>query len=848
MNKITYAGLIQVLLILFCVREYNPFKDYSNVELVISNETISFGDTVEIFSTQSFSMAVAFSDLVDSLTVTIDNNRLWSDTTIVPSLNTTYPLPFSLYAAGEIQVLFCVFLKNGGIDSSFHYFHAVSPLEPDSVTGFLGSETILSTTGVKDIDVVYTWNFGDVNIVATQKKIDTVIFISPVFGHKGVIKVKEKSGSHISPGVPFYYSFQDTTFPTIVCKNSTISNDTVTTGNNTFTFLVAITDQGGRMVDSASILNNPFTYVDKDRKLYATRFLSLSDYTVSNPLEITVTAIDNIGSEYTSNKTEKTYWLVYDSTVVDEDIILINIAGITDTTTTADTLFYIYGDIWNFSLDTLTLYCALNDSGILPVDTIRPHKSQNWNRLFSLTKKGENTVTLYATKIDNSTVLASESRVIYYDPDIPDTAGPIIAEIIINDSIYVKDNTLTVVADSSVKISVKAYDQVSQITSLLIDNIAAESHPQQLLWIRENVAVPHDPSHKITIYARDDSSHETITSFRCMSNTKPELDIKDSLATSLLYVGKTYYDTIFTYDPDHDPVTVTVLYKGSWSVNGSYLFMKPTPADIGPDSITFHLADNYEKSDTITWNFIVAQDTIESIAFKSSVYSLLPKTLRAEKDTMSFTITPDHVANNPTPEIRYIAAVEPPVDTLLLDTTSTTGGSVTWLPHLEDTGSQTLRLTVKDFLEHSHTIYHPFTVVSDSSSDPVLMVKSILLPENDTTSHTQGDTISLTQDDTVQLCYYILDTLSSVKNYKVTIKQSNFADEFIVNDTMFTHTIYHDTSIAGDYVTVTVTDTVHRQRTSTFTLYIKYLGNGLQRKISGMQDTVLFRKREMIVD
>ncbi len=845
MNKITYL-LILVTLILYCVQEYNPYDDYTNVEVVISDQTVSFGDTVEIFSTQSFTIAVAFSELVDSVLITIDSNRLWSDTTIIPAINTQYTLPFSFHAAGEMNVRILSYLDNNEIDSSFNHFYAISPLIPDSVTGYLGSEVILSTKGVKDIDVVYSWDFGDGNPFETQKTIDTIIFIEPVFGHSGNLTVKEKNGVHSSPATPFFFSFQDTTFPTIICKNTSVSNDTVASGNIAFTFMVEIKDQGGRRVDSASILNNPFTYIDKDRKLYATRFFSLSSYTITNPLPITVLAIDNIGSEYASNKTEKTYWLYYDSTIVSEEIILINIAGITDTVSTADTLFYIYGDIWNFTLDTLALNLSLNDSIILPEDTVSPQNSQNWNRLFTLTKKGENTIKAYATKKGSNTIIASETRIIYYDPDIPDTAGPIIAEIIVNDSLYVKDNSLVVVADSSVKICVKAYDQVSQITTLLIDNVQATSHPQQLLWIRDNVIVPHDPSNTITIYAEDDSSHETVASFPIMVNKKPELDVKDSLSTSLLYVGKTYRDTIFAYDPDHDPVSVTMIHNGSWTVSGSFLSITPTAADVGPDSIRFLLTDHYEKSDTITWKYLVVQDTVAHINFKSSIYSILPKTLRAEKDTMSFTITPEHVENSPTPDIRYIVSIESPIDTLLLDTTSTSGGSVTWLPHTQDIGYQTLRLTVVDFLQNSHTIYHPFTVLPDSSSDPFLRVTSILLPDNDTTSHTQGDTITLTSVDTAILQYFIIDTISLEYNYKITVQQSNFVDEFIVNDTMFTHEIYHDTAISFDSVTVTVTDTLHRQRSASFTLYIEY-ASGLHRPDESTEGMLLLgRKRKRL--
>lgn len=812
--------VIVCVLALACVMEYNPYEDHSNVEIVISDLTVSPGDTIEIFDTKDLTFHVAFAELVDSVTVYIDSNRLWTDTALAPEVNTKYTLPVSFYSAGAMNIRMLTFHNNNTIDTIQSWFYAISPIVPDSVNGYLGRDCIVSTRGVKDKDVVYCWKFGAGKALEKKNPTDTFHFDSPVPGHTGTLTVREESGSHTSEPVRFYYLFQDTTFPIIICKNSNISNDTIKTGDESFTLMVEIKDQGDRKVDSASVQGDTFSYFDETEMLYASRFPGMPFFTVDTPRQLNVIAIDNVNPEYPGNYTRKTFWVYYDSTISEDKIIRINIIGLSDTVFTADTLIFIHGEILNSTSYTLTLHLELNDSIIQPQDTVEPQSTQQWSRLFKVTKLGKNTVDVYATRKDSTAVLASELRFIYYDPDMIDTANPVIAEMIVNDTIFVKNNMPVIIADSSCKISIRAYDLGSSIASLLIDNIPAVASPQELLWVRENVPVPHDTSKPVTVYAVDDSGNGAEASMHVIYNRKPIME--NSLKTMLMYVDSAYYDTIYTYDPDHDNVTVKIIDSASWTINDNYLYSKPSLSDTGKDSIRFILYDGYEYSDTIIWEFTIAvkADTTSPVSLIVSIDDSLPDVLKAQKDSLSITINQNFAVKG-TPPYSFTVSVDPPVDTVLLN--NQLQGKLLWKPQQNDIGLQRVRLTVRDAKQTSHTVYHQITVLPSSiTPDPSLSATAVFKPDNDTVKLDNADTVTLASSDTAVIYYTIIDTLSPVKNYRVTIRQSGFLDQFIVNDTVFTHMIVHKTGLARDSVLVTVTNAVNR-RAASFKIYVKYL-------------------------
>lgn len=565
-NKIFWFSAILVINSINCIKEYNPYKDYSNVEVVIKNQSVAFGEDINIFSTQSLTLIAGFAELIDSITISIDSNRLWKDTTFIPKPSTEYTIPFSFFTTGNMYVTIKTLLGNGTIDSIYNKYTVVSPLRPESVTGYLGSETIISTKGVKDNDILYVWDFGEKNIVKTQKTQDVTIFNRPIHNHYGTLCVKEFNSTLQSPAVTFYFTLQDTIFPTIVSENSNLKDSMIATGNESFTFIANIYDQAKRLVDSASIQGISFAYFDRERELYASRFFNIPSYTKSNPLKIIVNAFDNIGTEYNTNITRKNYYVYYDSTLTPENIVLIKISGIDEHITTAKTDYYLYGDIWNNTRDTLIMQITLNDSVISSNDTINPDLLQNWNEILSLSQKGENLVTVSAKNKGSNNITASEKRIIYYVPDFSDSSGPIIIELIVNDTIFIKNKNLTIIHDSLVSISVRASDQVSDIKNLSVNNISASPDAEKLLWKCKDIIVTHNPLDSITVHAVDDSGHETTISYAILFNSTPSLDImKDSLRVSNLIAGTTYLDTIYYFDPDkEDAVSVQMLYNNKW--------------------------------------------------------------------------------------------------------------------------------------------------------------------------------------------------------------------------------------------------------------------------------------------
>lgn len=816
------AALVFLILCIHCVREYNPYDDFSNAKVIFTDASSLSGDTLEIFKTYEVTIAVAFAELVDSFSLSFTNNRLWRDTVIIPLVNHPYTFHCSFFTPGNVTMTSYCWLKNNTRDTLQKNYYARSPVRPDSVIGFCGANVILSTRGVADKDVLYRWDFGNGYHYETQRLIDTILLYFPLIGRSGKLSVREKNGTHFSPAAPFYFSIADTIHPSILCKNDSISNDTIRTGEKSFTFMVHIFDQGNSRVDSASVQNAPFTYIDNEELVYASRFDHMEQHPKTSPLQLAVVSVDHVNNEFQSNSTGKKFWVYYDKSIIQDKIIRIIIKGIHDTAFTPDTLFYAHGEIWNFTSDTLLLRVSLNNTLIPSPSTVLPQSSSYWNRILKLSQKGKNDLLVYATKKNDATPLASESRIIFYDPDLVDTTGPVIAGIFINDSIYVNNTAPVIVKDSTVKVSVTAYDKSAAISTLLIDNLQANPIPTTLLWIREHVAVSHDPQHTITVKAIDDSNRMAQTSFAILHNQKPGLDsINTFLKQKVFEVGKSYSDTIYTFDTDKDYVSVKMVYNTKWKVDGSIISLTPANADTGKDSMRFVLFDGYEYSDTITWSFTIIPkaDTVTPVSFISGILNSLPGVLVALKDTLSFSLDQNSAIGGKKPYL-FSITLSGTIDTTLVD--NKTQALIHWTPQQKDTGIQRMRMTVRDSIQGSYTLFHQITVLPALSNNPSLSAKKIWLPAHDTTPVKYGDTLTLRPADSALLIFTIIDTAKAAKHYKVTLQQSQFINQIIVNQNQFTHCLIHNSKLTQDSLRVTVENAERKEKIATMKVYMKY--------------------------
>jgi hypothetical protein len=822
MAIIKTVALVFLIFGLYCVQEYNPYNDFSNAKIVVADTGSAWSDTLEIFNTYKLTLAVAFAELIDSFSLSFTGNRLWHDTIIIPQVNHPYTFHCSFSSPGNVSMTSYIWLKNKTKDTLQKYYYVKSPLLPDSVMGFCDAPVIVSTKGVADKDILYHWDFDKSYQYETQRLIDTIVVFTPLHGRFGKLSVREKNGLHSSPAAFFYFSILDTIHPVILCKNSNLSNDTIKTGETSFTFMAQIYDQGNRRVDSASVCNAPFTYFDPEGLLYAARFENMKQYTKTLPLELNVVSIDHINNEFDNNSTRKTFWAYYDQSTTQDKVIRITIKGIHDTAFTPDSIFYVNGEIWNFTIDTLLLQATLNNTLIQKPSMIPPQSTSYWYKILKLSQKGKNDLVVYATGKNAPAPLASESRIIFYDPDLIDTTGPVIAGIFVNDSIYVKNNPRIIIGDSTVIVSVKAYDKSAAITAVLIDNLKALSIPAEFLWTRKNVPLSHDPQHTIFVKVSDDSGYTAEASFVIIYNKKPGLDsINSFMKQKIFEVGKSYYDTMYTFDPDKDFVLVYMIYNTKWKVNGSSLSLIPAIADTGKDSMRFALFDGYEYSDTITWSFTIIPktDTTTPVSFIQGILNSLPDALTARRDTLSFAINQNSATGGKKPYL-FTIALTGKTDTTLVDKMAQ--AAILWIPQQKDTGIHQIRLTVQDSNQASHTLYHQVTVNPALSNNPSLTTTKIWLPAHDTTPVKYKDTLTLRPPDSALLIFTIIDTVRGLKHYKVTLQQSQFINQYIVNQNQFTHCLIYNSKIVSDSLTVTVENAGRNEKAAPFKVYMKY--------------------------
>lgn len=193
-------------------------------------------------------------------------------------------------------------------------------------------------------------------------------------------------------------------------------------------------------------------------------------------------------------------------------------------------------------------------------------------------------------------------------------------------------------------------------------------------------------------------------------------------------------------------------------------------------------------------------------------------------DSLHLIINDTYVEKGTAPYL-FTISLEKPIDITLLDKKES--GYITWKPLEKDTGILTIKLTVTDAKSTTHTIYHSFTVKSDLTGDAKLEIISIIKPYYDTSILKKNDTLSIIETDTLLLKYYIIDTISNINNYFITIKQSFSEQSFTVNDTIFTNQILHNPDIAMDTITVTVKDALvpRHQRADEFRFFIKHKPN-----------------------
>lgn len=593
--------------VFFCTTDYNPFRDYSNAQAIISAQSFDDFDSLLIFSTESLRISITAPNLVDSVKVIAPSNRkfqngLWcltsAESPIEPGPHTLY---FSFYKTGLQTIDIFTYRNNGEINKKTLRCYLKSPLNPPDLKGNLGESLLLSTKGVRD-EVMYEWDFG--NSVRSYPTCSTTIEISDIQNSgKGLLWVTD--GIIKSPAVEFRFDFKDLLAPIITLNPITysVSGDTIKTSEKTFYFTVDIKDQGGNRIDSASINRKGFDRVQGST--YTKIFYGID--TLRTVLPIELYASDNYLSR---NVSRAKYYLIYDPTVKSQSGIKISVLSPADSISTSiinkKEIFVkleSYTDVYK------------NVKVIIESENINNAEEREdiWIGVAFL-KIGTNNVIIKAIDPDNK-ILDEVKRIIICDTAGSDTVKPVILEVRVDDEVI--KNRLHTVSKESVQLKIIAFDEGSGVSAFFINGEEKTEH-DKYLW--PHPARLHHRVEGDTFNFRivDKKNYFTEKQQILIYNQQPIL-IKAPNPPRFLVIGETYRDTIKVEDADGDPLTISC-NNPKMKINGGLISYSPDTLEHGRKSFTFEVNDGYGRNELYSFEMAVMEKSeINPVKFLSTV-------------------------------------------------------------------------------------------------------------------------------------------------------------------------------------------------------------------------------------
>ncbi|HEX7510484.1 MAG TPA: hypothetical protein VF335_04235, partial [Chitinivibrionales bacterium] len=701
--KKTSIGILTLSLfpLLFCSKEYNPFSDYSNAAVAIIHQSIHNNDTTAIFQTETLSTEVLVKELIDRIQVHCEDNRLWSgpDSTINHDAfnNAPFMFCFSFCDTGRHRISITAYKTNKLIDSTSLTLYVASPLHQKAISCGYGDSLRLQTPPVRDRDVYYYWSFGAGLRFSSLTCSTTVALFTVLMTGKGALWVSD--GAHVSCADSFNFTVRDTTAPGIVSVNENyVGNDTVYTGDSVFNFKVRITDRGDQWVDSASINGAPFDR--KEDKVYYSLIDKMYIHDSLHPLRVTVFALDHFQN---GNSAVKQFTLIFSSGIDPArpaKLVVFNPSR--DSAVTMVQRFTISGIVENHSFDSLNLVVLayVNDS-LRP--TVQPitDKTPAWSWTLDLAP-GRNRISLVAKEVGALSTVDQTGFTIMYLDTAHDSTPPAIAAIKADGnpaSNYYTDR-------ASVFVTVNAFDEISGIDSLFINNkscaLAGSGN-----WYGDSVALQHAPSgNEIIVRAKDRKGNSSTAEAVIFRNRRAV--IQRQPASSFIAIDSVYHDTLLAFDPDNDTLRYQITTGPqalSIDAQGAVQW-KPGQADTGTHVITIRIFDGYQPV-SCSFTVYVFGDLGHPgpVRFATKTEDF-PTYLEAGIDTLRqvLRVSPKTGIR----PFRFSARIANKGRTIVNENTDSV---ITWAPLPSDTGFEQLMIVVKDAFPSSDTLYPRILVV-----------------------------------------------------------------------------------------------------------------------------------------
>lgn len=787
-TQILYLILIIFSFFLFCIQENNPYYQKENIKVITELKSFSNGKNINIFSTETITVAPLLSFQIDSFTVAAKGNRYFSDDHITiikeDSLKNRYTFKLSFSDTGYKEITITTFHKDSAIYKEQFNLSVSSPLKQKNFHIYYGDTITLSTPPVSDENVFYNWDFlnSTMPIITHKNSINKPLHMIAM-KEKGILYITDfQDSSIISPLSHFTYSVIDTIKPTITyIHNDSISNDTIRTGDSLLIFEVEVRDQGETAVDTTylSIQNsdektqtfNAFHFSYPSNNNYKFFFYDIYQHSESSPMKVTVYARDNT---IFKNKSQKTFWLCYDTSIQQTNRVDININNVTTTTTTAN--YKIFGSVFNPTGKDITLEALLDSISDTNKITISgTMTTEKWYWKINL-KEGSNLITILAKDSQNNT-LAKKQVSIYYNPSSLDSSGPLFWEITVdnnpglNNHFYVKN--------TKAFINIIAFDILSTIHSLTINGTPIiPTDPLHPMTYSKTIDAPHSFSNSaIALYAEDSHKNITTKNLTIIQNTVPYM-IDNNLRDSLLSIRYSFRDTIKTKDMENDNVIIEMLHISPWweFTNNLLVFNPNDSIPLISDSLCFRIKDMFQFSDSIyTWRYrlIDSINTSDTVNFSSSMQNKISNTIFAEQDSISISLD---VENGTSPY--YFSASIPKLNKTFF-VNSQTDSVLSWIPSKEDTGSNLiLYLKVTDAKNTHDTFIYNFDIYLQEDSG--FSVNYTLDP--DSIINITGDTIDLKDSVNAHIYFTITpNSNTSKETYTATISTINGLSEFDID-------------------------------------------------------------------
>ncbi|MBD3239871.1 MAG: hypothetical protein GF331_04745 [Chitinivibrionales bacterium] len=650
-SMILLFACILAATLLSCADDSNPYLDQSKSAIALvaydgSGQTLTDGDSVDIFATDTFWVELTLQVHIERFRFTAPNNRLWmpdEDTLIdKATFGDIWRFPFlvSFYQTGYDTVTVTAYLAGGDSLSDSLIVYCRSPLDQDEIEAEPGELVDLQTTPVEDSPVLYVWKIGTDSVVNDQSHTRKQ-FDSPLIA-QGELYVK--LGQARSPSQVFQIVVADRTPPSVTLLHDSVSADSahIYTGDIPFHFHV-------RIADSYSDPTAPV--------VYAPELASGAPFDQCTPVgphaaECTKTlyfwAEDSDSSwivvavaDESGNHKADTFWVHYDSSLVSTPIVRIDEPA-QDLEVVPHRQLTVFGDVENmYGDDSLYLIATVNDSDLDGYRTITK-SSTTWEWPVELSAPDTNVVMFALLDLIVSPtdtlyqVVHYAYRIVVLDTAVADSTPPSIRGIT-SGGVPVTDGF--VAAEQTIALRVDVFDQ-SGIAWVQVDSAGAPLQPDGaylgtvvLEHVPEGVVVP--------IAVADNKGNVTETTRRMYHNHAPAITAVPAL--TYIIADMAYEDRVLFDDPDGDPVTVTLLIKARTgdkvvAADGTGAFVwTPGPLDTGLTEIVAQATDGYPGGrDEETFNVVVkppdVNDTVQ--AFFTVDMSDFPSTLTATVDTL----------------------------------------------------------------------------------------------------------------------------------------------------------------------------------------------------------------------